>query len=293
MSTIDVRVVSAEEADRGTAEFWLDDELFAYTRLEDGELVLRIEPRADGAALVVGARSLATALAQAKALLEGTEVAGDRATGAAPAVREPPAPAAVTFLTTEHFTLQGARAATIAESTGRATMFLASVSGGLVALGLVATAARVSTAFYVFALVLLPTLAFVGVVSFERALQTGIEDYAYAKRIATLRGFYFDYAPELAPYLMSVPPDQRLHAQGLQGGRWQSLRTIAGMIAVLTAVLAGSSAAIVGALVFGHRLGVAVALGAVVAAACLIALLRFEAAAWRHAQATPLSTDDL
>lgn len=35
-----------------------------------------------------------------------------------------PRPAAVTFVTTEHFTLQGARAATIAESTGRASMFL-------------------------------------------------------------------------------------------------------------------------------------------------------------------------
>jgi len=32
--------------------------------------------------------------------------------------------AAVTFLTTKHVTLQGARSATIAESTGRATMFL-------------------------------------------------------------------------------------------------------------------------------------------------------------------------
>jgi hypothetical protein len=68
-----------------------------------------------------------------------------------------PTPAAVSFVTTEHFTLQGARAATIAESTGRASMFLASVSGGLVALGLVATAADVGTAFYAFALVLLPT----------------------------------------------------------------------------------------------------------------------------------------
>ena len=51
-----------------------------------------------------------------------------------------PPQAAVTFVTTEHFTLQGARAATISESTGRASTFLGSVSGGLVALGLVATA---------------------------------------------------------------------------------------------------------------------------------------------------------
>ena len=66
--------------------------------------------------------------------------------------------------------LQGARAATIAESVGRANMFLAAVSGGLVALGLVATASSLGAAFYGFALVLLPTLAFVGFVTFERAL---------------------------------------------------------------------------------------------------------------------------
>jgi hypothetical protein len=85
-----------------------------------------------------------------------------------------PNPAAVTFVTTEHFTLQGARSSTVAESTGRATMFLSSVSGGLVALGLVATATHVGTAFYAFGLILLPTLAFVGLVTFERTLQSGV-----------------------------------------------------------------------------------------------------------------------
>jgi hypothetical protein len=45
-----------------------------------------------------------------------------------------PRAAAVTFVTTEHFTLQGARSSTIAEATGRATMFLGTVSGGLIAL---------------------------------------------------------------------------------------------------------------------------------------------------------------
>ena len=81
-----------------------------------------------------------------------------------------PRSAAVTFATTEHFVLQGARSATIAESNGRTNMFLAAVSGGLVALGLVATASSLGSAFYGFALVLLPTLAFVGFVTFERTL---------------------------------------------------------------------------------------------------------------------------
>ena len=91
-----------------------------------------------------------------------------------------PRPAAVTFVTTEHFTLQGARAATIAESTGRATMFLGSVSAGLVALGLIAAATRIGTTFYAFGVVLLSTLSFVGFVTFERVLQSGIEDHGYA-----------------------------------------------------------------------------------------------------------------
>jgi hypothetical protein len=61
-------------------------------------------------------------------------------------------------------------------------MFLSAVSGGLVALGLVATATRVGTACYAFGLALLPTLTFVGLVTFERVLQTGIEDHDYARR---------------------------------------------------------------------------------------------------------------
>src|SRR5688500_19806124 len=71
-------------------------------------------------------------------------------------------------------------------------MFLAAVSGGLVALGLVATASSLGAAFYGFALVLLPTLAFVGFVTFERTLQSSIEDTEYARRIALLRGYYLD-----------------------------------------------------------------------------------------------------
>jgi ABC-type Fe3+ transport system permease subunit len=75
-------------------------------------------------------------------------------------------------VTTEHFTtLRGARSSTIAEATDRATMFPGAVSGALVALGLIATAAGVSTAFHAFALILLPTLALVGLVTFNRVLQ--------------------------------------------------------------------------------------------------------------------------
>jgi hypothetical protein len=199
-----------------------------------------------------------------------------------------PRPAAVTFLTTEHFVLQGARSATIAESNGRANMFLAAVSGGLVALGLVATASSLGDAFYGFALVLLPTLAFVGLVTFERTLQTSMEDTEYARRIALLRSYYLEHAPEIDPYLVRVPPAELLHTQRVPGDRWQGYRTVAGMVAVITAVLAGSTAALAATLIFDHSLAAAVIAGAVVALPAVVAMIRHQDAAWNRAVAEPL-----
>jgi hypothetical protein len=228
-------------------------------------------------------------------------VAGVAATSAAqeegkpPIDRDPrstdegdPRSAAVTFMTTEHFVLQGARAATIAESNGRANMFLAAVSGGLVALGLVATASSLGAAFFGFGLVLLPTLAFVGLVTFERALQSSIEDTEYARRIALLRGYYFEHAPEIAPYLLSNPPAERLLMQRVPGDRWQGYRTVAGMVAVITAVLAGSTAALAAILIFDHSLAAAVISGTLVALPAMIAMIRYQNSAWERAAAAPL-----
>jgi hypothetical protein len=204
-----------------------------------------------------------------------------------------PRPAAITVLTTEHFTLQGARAATISESIGRATMFLTSVSGGLVALGLVATATGIGAAFYAFALVLLPTLTFVGLVTFERALQSGIEDYGYARRIARLRAYYFDAAPELTPYLLSVVPSERLAVQGIWPRPVQKFLAVAGMVAVITAVLAGSAVAVVAAAASDGSLAAALPSGAVVGLVTLTALMRFEERAWRRAAAARFFLGDV
>ena len=203
-----------------------------------------------------------------------------------------PRPAAVSFVTTEHFVLQGSRAWTITESTGRASMFLTAVSGGLVALGLVATASGIGSAFYAFALILLPTLAFVGLVTFERALQSGVEDYGYARRIALLRGFYFDSAPEVTPYLLSVPEAERVRVQGVGGGRWQGFRTVAGMVAVITCVLFGSAIGLAVAVAFDHKLALSLVAGGAVALVALRVLMRFQKAAWWHAAAAPVSFEE-
>jgi hypothetical protein len=161
-------------------------------------------------------------------------------------------------------------------------MFLGSVSAGLVALGLIATAARIGTAFYTFGLVVLSTLSVVGFVTFQRVLQSGIEDHGYAERIARLRAYYFDCAPEITPYLASVPPPRRLVIQGLRGGYWQGFRTIAGMVGVVTAVLAGSAAGLLAALADGHSEVAGFVTGAIAGVAVLAALMELQREAWQR-----------
>jgi hypothetical protein len=202
-----------------------------------------------------------------------------------------PRPAAVSFATTEHFTLQAARSATISESTGRATMFLSAVSGGLIALGLIATATRVGTAFYAMALIVLPALAFAGLTTFARVLQSGIEDLGYARRIALLRAYYFDNAPELGSYLLSVPPSERLHVLGLRSGRTQQFVTIAGLVAVITSIVTGSAAGVLAAVLSDHSLPAALLAGGPVGALLLAVLMRHQDAAWTRGGTAPLTAD--
>jgi hypothetical protein len=170
-------------------------------------------------------------------------------------------------------------------------MFLSSVSGGLIALGLVATATRLGTAFYAFGLVVLPLLAFVGLVSFERTLQSGIEDVGYARRIARLRTYYFDRAPELLPYLHGIPATEFLPALGLPRSRWQGWRSIAGMVAVITAALAGSAAGLLAAVASDHSLAAALPAAAAVGIVVLWTLMRRQYAVWTQASGTQLNTD--
>ena len=162
-------------------------------------------------------------------------------------------------------------------------MFVGAVSAGLVALGLIATATRIGTTFYVFGLILLATLSFVGFVTFERVLQSGIEDFGYAARIARLRAYYFDCAPELNHYLASVTPSQRLALQGLPGGHWQDFRTIAGLVGVVTAVLTGATAGLLAVIAAGHSGVAGFITGGVVGVASLAALMRFQGSAVQQA----------
>ena len=153
-------------------------------------------------------------------------------------------PMMVTVMTTEHFVLQTARSAGITETVGRAAIYLAAVSSGLIALAFIGQLSRLGAAFYVFGLVLLPTLTFIGAVTFDRALYNGVEDVQLAGRINRIRQFYFDAAPQVARYLPPPGLDAPwaiARQAGVSTPFWYQFLTIAGVLAVVDSVLIGGT----------------------------------------------------
>jgi hypothetical protein len=159
----------------------------------------------------------------------------------APADGAPSGPA-VTFATTEHFNLQTARALTVSEANGRASIYLAALSSNLIALAFIGQMSRLGTAFYAFALILLPVLAFVGAVTFLRLVQSSVEDVAYAHRIALLRSYYLRVAPELEPYFVAVRRTRPAAPLDGAPSAWQLTLTAAGMVAVVNSVVVAACA---------------------------------------------------
>ena len=154
--------------------------------------------------------------------------------------------ATLSMLTTEHFTMQGARASTISDASGRASIYLGTLSGILLALSLLGNATELGTPFVVAAFVLGSTLIFLGTVTFARVLKSAIEDAFYARGINRIRHYYLEIAPELRPYFILSDRDDMLGVlanMGLApGGRFQMLLTTAGMIGVINSVVMGSLA---------------------------------------------------
>src|SRR4051794_30586668 len=179
---------------------------------------------------------------------------------------------AVAFATTEHFNLQTARAVTVSEANGRASIYIAALSSSLIALAFIGQMSRLGAAFYAFALIVLPVLAFMGVVTFQRLVQSSLEDIAYAQRIARLRGFYVAVVPELEQYVLIVGgAAARVPAPGgvATPSSWQLTLTAADMVAVLNSVVLGACAGLLLQTVGVGSLATILAAGTVVGAVAL------------------------
>jgi hypothetical protein len=192
---------------------------------------------------------------------------------------EPDPQQLLTALTTEHFTLQGARSQTISESAARASLYLFSVSSTLVALGFIGQRSATGDIFNVFALTVLPTLYLLGLFTFVRLVQSVNEDFQYARAINRIRHYYLELAGDKAHlFVMSAHDDAVgvLANMGIKRSTWQAYFTTPTMIAVINSVVGGSAVAIALGAIAEPPLGVAAGIGGLVAIVSLAALRRFE-----------------
>ena len=174
----------------------------------------------------------------------------------------------VGFTTTEHNTLVALRTAGIAETNGRASAYLATLSAALVALGLVGGGGELDDAFYGFGLGVLLVPALVGVLTFARCLQSSVEDLRLARRVERLRATYLELVPVLAERFQEPAPDAVTGVRRAAGtgsrGSWQLALTLAGLIALVNSLVLGVCVGFTARLLEAPT-AVAVALAAVVA----------------------------
>ncbi|HYM83705.1 MAG TPA: hypothetical protein VEY67_06115 [Candidatus Dormibacteraeota bacterium] len=191
-------------------------------------------------------------------------------------------------MSTEHFTLQGARSAAISDANGRTSFFLSTLSAAAVALAFIAQLDRAGPSFTVFALIVLPTLLVIGLATFERLLQLGIENIRTVVAINRVRHYYLEVAPELRPHFtLSDRDDQQgvLTSLGsIRGGirPWDLFVTNAGLVAIIDAIVSGVLAALVAA-TMGAGAAVAAGGGLIAGGLVLVVLALYLARSWQAA----------
>ncbi|HEY1237533.1 MAG TPA: hypothetical protein VGE91_04295 [Solirubrobacterales bacterium] len=184
----------------------------------------------------------------------------------------------LTALTTEHFTLQGARSQTMSESSARASLYVFSVSSALVALGFISQVSQVGDLFNAFALTVLPTLYVLGVVTFIRLVECGAEDFRYGLAINRIRGYYQEVAAERADlFLLSGHDDGAgvFENMGIPAKGRKPIFAFSSAIAVINGVVGGAAVALALGALLDASLWVCVLVGAVAALASVIGWIRY------------------
>ena len=159
-------------------------------------------------------------------------------------------PHALQILTTEHWSLLASRSLGYTEAMSRASIYVAALTGSVVALALVGQATGFDDAFVAFALVLLPVVFFLGLVTIIRLGQINWEDATWVQGMNRIRNAYLDIAPELEPYFVTSKYDDdrgvltSTLAVPSVAPHIQPFVAIPGVVAVLDSVIAGGIAGI-------------------------------------------------
>jgi len=189
-----------------------------------------------------------------------------------PAGRDPAAAAKLQILATEHWSLLATRTLTYNESLSRVTIFLSILSGGVIALALVAQVSRFGPAFIAIAIPLLSVVVVSGISTIGRLMQLNGDDFRWVVGMNRVRRAYLELHPELEPYFMTSGHDDlpgALQTLGypLATGRrvgsvLHTLQSLPGMLSVIVASVVGAIGALAGLALGTPSWGVVLSAGA-------------------------------
>jgi hypothetical protein len=193
---------------------------------------------------------------------------------------EPAAPAKLQILATEHWSLLATRSLTYTESLGRVNVFLAILSGAVIALALVAQADHFGATFIAIAILTLLVVLFAGIATIARLMHLNRDDYRWVIGMNRLRHAYLELHPELEPNFITSPFDDApgaLRTLGIDvtaargvGSALHVFQTLPGMLSVIVAAIVGAIGALVGVAFGLPSLGVVLAATGAFAVAALL-----------------------
>jgi hypothetical protein len=174
--------------------------------------------------------------------------------------RDSGAAAKLQILATEHWSLLATRSLTYNEALSRVTIFLAILSGAVIALALVAQADRFGPTFISIAIPILSVVLFTGMATISRLTALNRDDYRWVIGMNRLRNAYLELHPELEPYFVASPYDDlpgALQTLGIEltasrgvlsvpgvGSVLHLIQTLPGMLTVIVAAVAGAIGAL-------------------------------------------------
>jgi hypothetical protein len=180
---------------------------------------------------------------------------------ATPLVTEPVTeltdPRAITLLTTEHWSLLTARSLAYNEAFTRGGMFLTFLSMSFVALALFSSAMSFGDDFLTVAAVVLAFDLVVGLATYGRINGANVDDLRAVHGMARIRHSYTQIAPIVEPYFTTATHDDIdsvLTAYGTMpnstaGTVLYGLTTSGGLIGLITSMVGGVFAAVLGLLI--------------------------------------------
>jgi hypothetical protein len=177
-------------------------------------------------------------------------------------------PRAVQILATEHWSLLASRSLAYNEAFTRGGMFLAFLSTSFVALALLAQAMSFDDQFLTVAAIVLAFDLVIGLTTYFRIDGANVDDLRAVYGMARIRHGYTEIAPILTPYFISPTHDDMTSLLTTYGSPSlkglglivYGLTTSGGMIGLITSMVGGILAAVLG-LMAGVSGGVAVWVG--------------------------------